>query len=168
MVEILAWASAGERRYRRAGILLGAAETLVTEAATAFEHHRALAGFHRECVSRVQESLGQAAFADALCEGNGLPYDDILDYALGKDRHQRTSPPGATATGLTRREREVAGLIAQGASNKEIASTLVIAQRTAQSHVENILTKLGFSSRAQVAAWVTARQSADDVPRAVM
>ncbi|MFD2416161.1 ATP-binding protein [Amycolatopsis pigmentata] len=164
VVEILAWASAAERGYRRAGILLGAAETLVTEAATSFEHHRALAGFHRECVSRVRESLGEAAFTDALREGNDLSYEDILGYALGKDRHQRTSPPGATTTGLTRREREVADLIARGASNKEIASTLVIAQRTAQGHVENIMTKLGFGSRAQIAAWVTAQQPADDTP----
>lgn len=54
---------------------------------------------------------------------------------------------------LTRRELEVAGLIAQGARNKEIAARLVISRRTAKAHVEHILTKLGFTSRAQIAAW---------------
>jgi non-specific serine/threonine protein kinase len=54
---------------------------------------------------------------------------------------------------LTRRERQVADLVAQGLSNKDIAAKLVIAQRTAESHVENILTKLGFTSRTQIAAW---------------
>ena len=52
----------------------------------------------------------------------------------------------------------MARLVAGGRSNKEIAAELVISQRTAENHVEHILTKLGFTSRAQVAAWVTASQ----------
>ena len=56
---------------------------------------------------------------------------------------------------LTRREREVAELLGQGLSNKEIAGQLVISQRTAEGHVEHILTKLGFSSRTQVVRWLT-------------
>jgi serine/threonine-protein kinase PknK len=55
---------------------------------------------------------------------------------------------------LTKRESEVAELIAQGLTNKGIAGRLVISQRTAEAHVERILNKLGFTSRAQVAAWV--------------
>jgi len=57
---------------------------------------------------------------------------------------------------LTPREMQVARLVAVGRSNKQIAAELVISQRTAEGHVERILTKLGFTSRAQVAAWVTA------------
>lgn len=55
--------------------------------------------------------------------------------------------------GLTRRERQVAALIAQGKSNREIAEALVVSERTAATHVGNILNKLGFASRTQVAAW---------------
>ncbi len=55
--------------------------------------------------------------------------------------------------GLTAREREVAALIARGESNRGIAETLVVSERTVESHVTNILTKLGFSSRARIAAW---------------
>ena len=55
--------------------------------------------------------------------------------------------------GLTEREREVAALIAQGKSNRAIADELVVGERTVGTHVENILSKLGFSSRAQIAAW---------------
>jgi len=51
---------------------------------------------------------------------------------------------------------QVARLVAGDRSNKEIAADLVISQRTAEGHVERILTKLGFTSRAQVASWVTA------------
>ena len=55
--------------------------------------------------------------------------------------------------GLTEREREVATLIAQGKSNRVLAEELVVSERTIAKHVENILSKLGFSSRAQIAAW---------------
>lgn len=57
---------------------------------------------------------------------------------------------------LTRREREVAELVARGLTNREIATRLFISERTAESHVEQIRGKLGFHTRAQIAAWVTA------------
>jgi len=58
---------------------------------------------------------------------------------------------------LTRREREVASLVAQGLTNREIASRLFISERTAESHVEQLRGKLGFHTRSQVAAWVAAQ-----------
>jgi DNA-binding CsgD family transcriptional regulator len=57
---------------------------------------------------------------------------------------------------LSRREREVAALVARGLSNREIAATLFLSERTAENHVQHILTKLGFGSRAQIAAWAVA------------
>ncbi|KWW99081.1 putative serine/threonine protein kinase [Carbonactinospora thermoautotrophica] len=62
---------------------------------------------------------------------------------------------------LTRRERQIAQLVAEGLSNREIAARLVIAPRTAEAHVQHILAKLGFHSRAQIAAWVVERRTAD-------
>jgi non-specific serine/threonine protein kinase len=62
-------------------------------------------------------------------------------------------PPVPEVT-LTRREREVADLVAQGMSNREIAAKLVVSPRTAEAHIEHILLKLDFTSRAQIAAWV--------------
>ena len=64
------------------------------------------------------------------------------------------APPGT----LTPREREVAALVAGGSSNKAIAEELVISPATAARHVANILAKLGFSSRAQIAAWAADKQ----------
>jgi DNA-binding CsgD family transcriptional regulator/Arc/MetJ family transcription regulator len=61
---------------------------------------------------------------------------------------------------LSRRESEVAGLVAEGLSNREIARRLVVSERTAETHVQHILTKLGFASRSQVAAWAVRRGSA--------
>jgi non-specific serine/threonine protein kinase len=61
---------------------------------------------------------------------------------------------------LTPRERQIAELIRDGLSNKEIAETLVISRRTAEAHVEHILAKLGFTSRIQVATWMSDRHHA--------
>ncbi|GAA2549115.1 ATP-binding protein [Pseudonocardia hydrocarbonoxydans] len=61
--------------------------------------------------------------------------------------------------GLSAREAEVAALVAQGLSNRAIAARLVISERTAGNHVAHILTKLGFTSRSQVAAWAAPRMS---------
>ena len=55
--------------------------------------------------------------------------------------------------GLTERERDVAGLVAQGKSNRAVASELIVSERTIEKHIERIMAKLGFSSRAQIAAW---------------
>jgi len=59
-----------------------------------------------------------------------------------------------TFGGLTEREREVVTLIAQSKSNREIADALVVSERTVETHVSNVLFKLGFTSRIQIAAWV--------------
>lgn len=59
---------------------------------------------------------------------------------------------------LTARERQVAALVAEGRSNPEIASALIISERTATTHVSNILSKLGFTSRSQIAAWAAGKR----------
>ena len=69
---------------------------------------------------------------------------------LSGESGRGVTPPG----GLTRREVEVARLVARGRSNREIAEEFVLSERTIESHVQHILTKLGFTSRAEIAAWV--------------
>ncbi|MGW1345889.1 ATP-binding protein [Kribbella sp. NPDC002412] len=64
---------------------------------------------------------------------------------------------GGETHGLTVRELEVAGLVAEGLTNRQIAERLVISERTAQNHVQHILTKLGFATRSQIAAWSSRR-----------
>jgi DNA-binding NarL/FixJ family response regulator len=63
----------------------------------------------------------------------------------------------APAEPLTSREREVAELVAQGLTNREIAARLYLSARTAQNHVQHILTKLELSNRSQIAVWITSR-----------
>jgi DNA-binding CsgD family transcriptional regulator len=84
--------------------------------------------------------------------------DEVIDFVLrAKWSRGRVRQEGSAS--LTKREHQVAELIETGLSNREIADQLVIAKRTADGHVERILAKLGFSSRAQVAAWVARRAS---------
>src|SRR5581483_380170 len=87
-----------------------------------------------------------------------LPYLGDADSVVAAIRHGlglRTAPGRSL---LTPRQREVAALVAQGLSNRQIAERLVITERTAESHVERIRTRLGFRSRAQIAAWYVAGQ----------
>jgi DNA-binding NarL/FixJ family response regulator len=76
-----------------------------------------------------------------------------LDPAVARKLTQSLVAPQHTATGLTPREREVVVLVAQGRSNRDIADALVISERTARTHVSNVLVKLGLASRTQAALW---------------
>ncbi len=76
---------------------------------------------------------------------------------IGELRRELDDAPAAG--GLTRREREVSGLVARGLTNREIAERLFLSERTAENHVQHILTKLGLSNRSQLAVWATTRGS---------
>jgi predicted ATPase/DNA-binding CsgD family transcriptional regulator len=108
-----------------------------------------------QCRARARETLGRPAFEAAYQRGKHFTSDAGAAYALGEPTAlPSASTPASELPRLTRREREVAALVAQGMSNKDIAAELVVSQRTAEAHVENILTKLGFTSRTQIAAWI--------------
>jgi non-specific serine/threonine protein kinase len=84
----------------------------------------------------------------------------LADLASARDAPELAPPPGPPGKAprkglgdLTERQLEVARLIGQGRTNREIANELVLSERTAEHHVENILTKLGFTSRTQVGIW---------------
>ncbi len=118
-----------------------------------------MTGSHEECELITRRALGQRPFTAASHEGEALSFDAAVSYALGEPAP--VAPPRVDpATALTTRERQVADLVARGLTNKAIAARLVISQRTAQGHVEHILAKLGFSSRTQIAAWVTEQAGA--------
>lgn len=67
----------------------------------------------------------------------------------------RADAPQPPATPLSRRELEVVSLLRKGLTNKQIAASLFISERTAENHVQHILAKLGFANRAQIAAWAS-------------
>lgn len=84
----------------------------------------------------------------------------MRDNACGSASVCQPAVPRRGDDPLTRRERQVAELIGHGLSNKQIAHHLVISRRTAESHVEHVLEKLGLTSRTQVAIWVNSGQAA--------
>jgi predicted ATPase/DNA-binding CsgD family transcriptional regulator len=161
-MEALAWIAASRQQYERAAVLLGAAAGLWQSMGTTLDGHQPMAGHHRDCERQTRQALGEAAFQAAYHRGVELPTEDVLAYALQQPATKPSGKPPAPAVSeavpLTPREMQVARLVAAGRSNKDIAAELVIAQRTAENHVEHILTKLGFASRAQVAAWIAASQ----------
>jgi non-specific serine/threonine protein kinase len=159
-VEALAWIAASQHQYERAAVLLGAATALWRSMGTTLDSHQHLVGYHRDCERQARQALDETAFQAAYHRGLDLPAEDAFACALQQPPEKPQKKPPAQAVSeaapLTRRELQVARLIAGGCSNKDIAAELVISQRTAENHVEHILTKLGFTSRAQVAAWATA------------
>jgi DNA-binding NarL/FixJ family response regulator len=76
-----------------------------------------------------------------------------LDPVVARKLTRSLVAPQRTATALTPRERQILVLVAQGKSNRDIADDLVISERTARTHVSNVLTKLGLASRTQAALW---------------
>lgn len=92
--------------------------------------------------------------------------DAYLDGAIARRLHA-DEPPEEIHSTLTPREREILELVGEGLSNRQIAERLVITERTARSHVSNVLLKLGLPSRTMAALWVTGRRAAaaDDGPR---
>jgi non-specific serine/threonine protein kinase len=113
-----------------------------------------------EAVASATAALSKAAYESAWASARHHTLDQAVERALGMAEPAAPEPSGATlgaapSASLTRREREVAALIARGLTNRDIADRLVISELTADSHVSHILRKLSFRSRAQVAAWAT-------------
>jgi predicted ATPase/DNA-binding CsgD family transcriptional regulator len=168
-LEVTAWVAAGREQPQRAAVLLGATAGLADSMGTRAAMWPELLTYHEQCMQQVRFSLGERAFEAAFDHGHDLPLKDVIAYALG----QRTDWPqlapeskigsGPLST-LTRREHDVAVLLAQGLSNKAIAEQLVLSPRTVEGHVDNILRKLDCTSRAQAATLIIV-SSADSESR---
>lgn len=146
--EVLAWTSAAQHDAERAACLIGVTDALWRDVGA---HQLQAQRAPYEELARAQ--LGPDLYAAAVATGASMGRDTGLSYAL----REQAEPEGsakAESTILTARQREVAQMVAEGMSNKDIAAKLVISLRTAEGHVEAILTKLGFNARTQIANWV--------------
>jgi non-specific serine/threonine protein kinase len=142
-------------------------------------------------LAAVRTRLGEAAFAAARAAGQAMSLEAAIDDALGAGHPASTTVARPSAepvqpvepvepvepvaadpsagrstrpTPLTRRELEVAALVAQGLTNRQIAEQLVISEWTVDSHVRHILNKLDFRSRAQVATWAVEQRLPGSTP----
>jgi predicted ATPase/DNA-binding CsgD family transcriptional regulator len=129
---------------------LGAAEAVNAEAHGAQDPwwERRVA----EAEAAAQGMLSAARAEAALGAGRRLNREQAIELALGTE----APPPGAAPPPLSRRERQVAALVARGLTNREIGAQLGISDRTVESHIEHVRQKLGLGTRAEVAVWAAA------------
>jgi len=156
-LETLAWITADQGHHRRAATLLGAAGALWSDVGTSIAAFGHYVGHHDACARHLRSALGEAAFTGSFRAGQAMTYQEALGYALDDPARSGPALRRDAYAPLSPRERQVAELLAQGRSNREIAAALLVSRRTAESHVESILAKLGFTSRTQVAAWAATR-----------
>ena len=164
-LELFAWAAASAGEYRRAATLLGACESVRRLCGASLTDAGAFAANHAACERDTRQTLGKDAWLAQFEEGRRLTVDEAAWYALAEPATavpsaRAAAQPPATADPLSRREEQVARLVADGLTNGEIANRLVISARTAESHVQHILGKLGYTNRAQIARWVAERDGA--------
>ena len=154
LLSIFSWHAASSGQPRRAARLLGAAGSVGAGAgAEIIGPHAPFLAQTRESAS---QSLAAAKFEVEFEAGKRLNRQTAVRLALGEsDQGEVAAEPGVDTGPLAKREVEVAELVAQGLSNKQIAARLLISERTVATHVGHILNKLGFNSRAQIAGWMT-------------
>jgi predicted ATPase/DNA-binding CsgD family transcriptional regulator len=182
-LEAFGWLAAGHGDGQRTARLQGAADRVWRRLAARAENSEPRFGLlplHAErdlAERRARAALGAAAYEAEHAAGAGLSTAAAVGYALLAPDGPLpggllTADPGAVRPVpvpghpgwevLTPREREVAVLIADALTNKDIAARLVVSKRTVDAHVEHILGKLGYSSRLQVAALARSNGSAGD------
>ncbi|PZG19697.1 LuxR C-terminal-related transcriptional regulator [Nonomuraea aridisoli] len=120
-----------------------------------------------ELLGRARTKLGDGRAAALWSRGRAMSPDDAARHVLEGERVPPRAPVPAEPVRpslLTAREHEIAGLLTRGLSNRAIAAELVISPATVARHIANIMEKLGYTSRAQIAVWAAEHQQAP--PRA--
>ncbi|MFI7609882.1 LuxR C-terminal-related transcriptional regulator [Nonomuraea terrae] len=120
-----------------------------------------------ELLGRARTKLGEGRTAALWSRGRAMSPDDAARHVLeGRRAPARVPVPARSVRPslLTAREHEIAGLLTRGLSNRAIAEELVISPATVARHIANIMEKLGYTSRAQIAVWASEHHQAP--PRA--
>ena len=155
LLDGLACQAAMAGRPKRAARLLGAADSLQSETGIRLMRH--MEPLLAQARDTISSSLGPATLESETQAGGRMARDDAIAYALEEKKPSR--PAGLTtktsSMPLSKRELEIAELVAQGLSNKQIASRVFLSERTIETHVSNILDKLGVNSRVEISSWVT-------------
>src|SRR5205085_993764 len=137
-VEALAWVEGSAGDLLRAAHLLSAAAAMLERSGTGYSLNYRI--HHEEWLAKVRAGLSTSAFETAWNRGRALSRDELVQYAV----KGRTTAAGHRQTGgVSRREEQIAGLVAVGLTNRQIAAQLSLAERTVDAHVEHIMNKLG-------------------------
>jgi predicted ATPase/DNA-binding NarL/FixJ family response regulator len=153
LLDAMGYLAASSGQARLGALLLGAAETVRMGAgATVIAF---LVPLLAQAEKSAVASLGASRFEAELQAGRGLSRAAAIRLALGEPAQVAAAASDEERRGLLgQRQAEVARLVAEGLSNKQIGSRLFISERTVDSHVRSIMNKLGVNSRAQIAGWV--------------
>jgi DNA-binding CsgD family transcriptional regulator len=155
-LEGLACISAAEGDTTRAARLFGAAKALCE--AVGSHHFPEEEVWRRPYLATARSRLDEASWEEAWAEGRAMTMERAVEYALSEDEPTPLGSPANKRPSaqesplLTRREKEIAALVARGLTSRQIASKLVLSERTVDNHVANILKKLSLHSREQIAA----------------
>ncbi|MDN3355617.1 LuxR C-terminal-related transcriptional regulator [Actinomadura sp. DC4] len=143
----------GSRDPGLAARLFGAMENLRAEVAAGI--NAGMAPVLAQATKSAEAALGRSKFEAEFEAGKRLSRDTAARLALGDAARPDLAASARGSAGILRqREADVARLVADGLSNKEIGVRLFISERTVESHVRSIMNKLGFNSRAQIAGWI--------------
>jgi non-specific serine/threonine protein kinase len=164
-LEKLAEAKYAQQQYQDAARLFGHAEAVraplgsVIDSADLTDYNLLISG--------LQSALGKGALERLWMEGKSMPLAEVIECALAEPSPSYDSIRSEKERfgGLTAREREVAILIAQGRSNREIAEVMTVGVKTVETYVTRILYKLNFESRVQIATWAVEKGMALPVSR---
>src|SRR2546426_2922904 len=148
----LGWHAANTGQARAAAQLLGAAEALATQ--TGADMMGPSVPLLAEAKESAMRALGSAMFEAEFTAGKRMSRDAALRLALGESNQVDVATERIETGPLARREIEVARLVAQGLSNKQIGARLLVSEATVATHIRGIMNKLGFNSRAQIASWM--------------
>jgi DNA-binding CsgD family transcriptional regulator len=180
-LEVLGWLASRGAGFDQAACLLGAADSLWRRTGNRLSSIVILERIRQRATDRAREALGDAGYETAYARGGALELDIVVARAVDERAVDEPGPatrlsarPAAVAvtdggghrdggpaaavpartTALTRREREIAVLVASGLSNREIGARLFISKRTVDAHVEHIFAKLEISSRIKLTLWL--------------
>jgi DNA-binding NarL/FixJ family response regulator len=158
-LEGMACISVAQGEAQKAGRLFGAAEALkeTLREAVALQHGPEEEAWRERYRATARSLLGEATWKETLRQGRAMGMEEAIDYALSKDeasattssttRYSSLSSEPELPAGLTPREVDVLGLVAEGLTNAQIAERLFISPRTVHRHLNSVYHKLGVSSR---------------------
>lgn len=158
VIETLSWVTAAGGDADRAAHLMGAVRRMWEPLGT-YQGGFELRSWSEDAERSARKELGTKTFDAAFAAGGRLDTSQAVAYALGETSPTETevSAGDALLSTLTPRESQVARMLAEGLTNKQIAQALVVAPRTVESHVEHIFTKLGVNTRTQAAILLAAQ-----------
>jgi non-specific serine/threonine protein kinase len=159
ILHVLAASAGSQGQPVRSAWLWGAAETLRESLGVSLgpaeRYH------YGPYIAAARDQLDEVTWETAWAEGRAMTLEKAIEHALSEEKSAAPAvpPQNATPIKLTRREREVAALVARGLSSRQVSSALMVSERTVDNHVANILKKLGIHSRDEIGDWLEEQRS---------